>query len=145
MSDWEEDDDEGRGNAETTYIPPGGRGWFYKTGDEDNFSDSKTKRPAFGRGRGDRFGRNDKGSAEEKNGFRNDGHSLGFGRGFGAQNRDAKFKRGEVDNMQRGSDCNWRDKGNRENSRGFGRNRSGQGRKSTVMLVPSDDIRYIIG
>lgn len=156
MSDWEEEDEVSTSTSQNAYIPPGGGGWFDKTGDE-NFSDSPRRRPGFGRGRGNRFGGNDNSSPANRNTFHKDGNSRGFGRtegGFGRENRDSKFTRGENSRSWRGGETeesndagNWRDRRSRDNSSGFGRARGGQGRErnSTEMMVPSDDVRYIIG
>ncbi|XP_068681098.1 probable ATP-dependent RNA helicase DDX43 isoform X1 [Montipora foliosa] len=143
MSDWEEED-ESTGNSQTSYVPPRGRGWYDKAGDGDSFSDTSSRRPGFGRGRGDRFGRNDNYSPDDRNGFYRNGNSRG-GRGVGGFQRQKFTRGGETE--ESGGHSNWRDRGNREISRGFGRTRAGQGRErqSTVMMVPSDDIRYIIG
>ena len=159
MSDWEEDADESTSVSKNAYIPPGGRGWynsFDKTANE-NFSDAR--RPGFGRGRANRFGN----STESRDEYSNPGSSNGYSRevssgrygrgdgGFGRRSQDSKFSRG--DNSWRGDrdenndGSQWRDRGARENSRGFGRLRGGQGRErnSTKMMVPSDDVRFIIG
>lgn len=157
MSDWEEEEDVNISTSQNAYIPPGGRGWFNKTGDDD-FSDSPTRKLiGFGRGRANRFASNDNYSPGSRNGFNKDANSRGFGRregGFGRDHRDSKFTRG--DNSRRGDESeeysdrdSWRDKGSRDSggSRGFGRARGGQGRErnSTEIMVPTDDIRYIIG
>ena len=146
MSDWEEDDEISTSSSQNACIPPGGGGWFGKTGDE-NFSDSPSRRPGFGRGRGNRFGGNDNSSPANRNIFNKDVNSRGFG-------RDSKFTRGDNSRSWRGSETeesndagNWRDRRSRDNSSRFGRARGGQGRErnSTEMMVPSDDVRYIIG
>ena len=160
MSDWEEEDEVSTIASQNAHIPSRGRGWYDKTGDED-FSDSGKRRPGFGRGRANRFGKNDSYSSESRNGFYKDVNSRGFGRGdggFGRENRDSKFTRGDNrgDNLGRdkltntddyNDGRNWRDRGARDGPRGFGRAREGQGRerKSTEIMVPSDDVRYIIG
>lgn len=156
MSDWEDDDDGSTSTSQNAYVPPRGRGWYAKTGDE-NFSDSAGRRPGFGRGRANRFGnatenRNDNYSPGKRNGFNQDMNSRGFGRGeggFGRQNRDSKFSRGENrgDADQCNDAVNWRDRGARDTSRGFGRSRGGQGRErnSTEIVVSTNEVRYIIG
>lgn len=152
MSDWEEEE-EGRSHSETAYVAPRGRGRFDKTGDDDNFCDASNRKPGFGRGRNSRFGRSNNYSSDNRNGFKEDGNSRGFGRGlsgFGRQTRDVihGYNAWRGDEADESNDCsNWRDRGFRDNSRGFGRSRASEGRErsSTVMMVPSDDIRYIIG
>lgn len=160
MSDWEEEGEDLTSVSNNAYIPPRGRG-FDKTGGDENFSDAR--RPGFGRGRANRFGNstesgNDYSSPGRSNGYSKEMNSGGFGRGdsgFGRRSHDSKFSRGDnrSDNSWRGdrdenSDgSHWRDRGSRDNSRGFGRSRGGQGRdrNSTEMMVPSDDVRFIIG
>ena len=159
MSDWEEEDDVPTRTSQNAFIPPREGGWFDKTGDEE-FSDISSRRPGFGRGRANRFGRNDNSSPGNRNSFNKDVNYRGFGRtegGFGRDNtfsRDSKFTRGDNSRSWRGGETDesndagsWRDRGSRDNSRGFGRARGGQGRErnSTEMMVPSDDVRYIIG
>lgn len=161
MSDWEEEGDDPISVSNNAYIPPRGRGWYNSFGDE---TVPDTRRPGFGRGRANRFGNSmENGNAYSSPGKNNDYsremNSGGFGRGdngFGRRSHDSNFSRGDrtqSDNSWRGDrDENndggrWRDRGSRDNSRGFGRSRGGQGRdrNSTEMMVPSDDVRYIIG
>ncbi|XP_073258696.1 probable ATP-dependent RNA helicase DDX43 [Porites lutea] len=161
MSDWEEASEDYTSTSENSYIPPRGRGWYEKPSNDGNFSE---RRPGFGRGRANRFGnaadsRNDTYNTAQRNGFQADSSFRGYGRGgggFGRVNRDdSNFSRGgenRSDNFGRGGGENgfsgsWRDRGNRESSGGFGRSRGGQGRErnSTEMMVPSDEIRFIIG
>lgn len=155
MSDWEE---EGEVCSHISPNAPRGRGWYDRT-DDEGFND---RRPGFGRGRANRFGNttDETYSPGQRDGFQKDGNSRGFGRrdgGFGRVNRDSNFSRGEnrSDNFRRGGGTddeyndggNWRGRGNRDNSRGFGRSRGGQGRvrNSTEMMVPSEEVRFIIG
>lgn len=161
MTDWEEESEDYTSPSENSYIPPRGRGWYEKPSNDGNFSE---RRPGFGRGRANRFGnatdsRNDTYNTVQRNGFQVDSSSRGYGRGgggFGRVNRDdSNYSRGgenRSDNFGRGGGENgfsgsWRDRGNRESSGGFGRSRGGQGRErnSTEMMVPSDEIRFIIG
>lgn len=161
MTDWEEASEDYNSTSENSYIPPRGRGWYEKPSNDGNFSE---RRPGFGRGRANRFGnatdsRNDTYNTPQRNGFQVDSSSRGYGRGgggFGRVNRDdSNYSRGgenRSDKFGRGGDENgfsgsWRDRGNRESSGGFGRSRGGQGRErnSTEMMVPSDEIRFIIG
>ena len=162
MSDWEEASEDYTSPSENSYIPPQGRGWYGKPSNDGNFSE---RRPGFGRGRANRFGnatdnRNDTYNTAQRNEFQVDSSSRGYGRGgggFGRVNRDdSNYSRGagenRSDNFGRGGGENgfsgsWRDRGNRESSGGFGRSRGGQGREknSTEMMVPSDEIRFIIG
>lgn len=152
MSDWEEED-ESRSHSETVYVAPRGRGWFDKAGDDDNFCDTSNRISGFGRGQSSRLGRSNNYSSDNRNGLNKDGNSRAFGRGLGGFRRQTRDVI-QGDNTWRGdeadesNDCNnWRDRGFRGNSRGFGRSRTSQGRdrNSIVMMVPSDDIRYIIG
>ncbi|KAK2574489.1 putative ATP-dependent RNA helicase DDX43 [Acropora cervicornis] len=152
MSDWEEED-EGRSHSETAYVAPRGRGRFDKAGDDDNFCDTSNRKSGFGRGQNSRLGRGNNYNLDNRNGLNKDGNSRAFGRGLGGFRRQTRDVI-QGDNTWRGdeadesSDCsNWRDRGFRGNSRGFGRSRASQGRdrNCTVMMVPSDDIRYIIG
>lgn len=163
MSDWEDDGDDSTSVSQNAYIPPHGtgRGWYDKTEDETS---SDARRPGFGRGRANRFGNstqsgNEYSSPGRSNGYSKEVNSGGFGRGesgFGRRNDDSKFSRGEPrndsswrgDRDENNDGGHWRDRGTRDNSRGgFGRSRGGQGRErnSTEMMVPSEDVRFIIG
>lgn len=152
MSDWEEED-EGRSHSETAYVAPRGRGRFDKAGDDDNFCDTSNRKSGFGRGQSIRLSRSNNYNSDNRNGLNKDGNSRAFGRGLGGFRRQTRDVI-QGDNTWRGdeadesSDCsNWRDRGFRGNSREFGRSRASQGRdrNCTVMMVPSADIRYIIG
>lgn len=148
MSDWEEEPDDSRSTSQNAYFPPSGRGWYnsFDRNEAENLSDGR--RPGFGRGRANRFGnptenRNECSSPGKRNSYSEDGNTGGFGRGESGFGRKQFSRGGDVN----ADGVNWRDRGNRDNPRGFGRNRGGQGRErnSTEIMVPSDDVRYIIG
>ncbi|PFX20883.1 probable ATP-dependent RNA helicase DDX43 [Stylophora pistillata] len=138
MSDWEEDADDSRSTSQNVYIPPNRRGWYnsFDKNVQENLSDGR--RPGFGRGRANRFGnaREEYSSAGKRNGYSEGGRSGGFSRGESGFGRKQIARGGR---SWRGSseDDSWK---NRDHSRGYERERN-----STEIMVPSDDVRYIIG
>ena len=141
MSDWEEDADDSRSTPQNVYNPPSGRGWHnsYVENVEENFSDGR--RPGFGRGRANRFGnaREEYSSLGKRNDYSERGSFRGFSggeSGFGGK----QFARGGRSWRGSREDDGWQDRRNRDYSRGNERERN-----STEIMVPSDDVRYIIG